>query len=253
MSQSAPAAPGFHGKLVAKGDFITRRLPRAFLDPWDSWLQDVISGSRARMGDAWLDAYLTSPIWRFVLSAGLCGDAAAAGVLMPSVDRVGRYFPLTIVVQLPEGADPFGLPAAGADWFRRAEELVRSALDDSFDFDAFDAQVAALGPLPVEAGAGATQDDAPVPGGPGLRVPIASADSVEGAYRQVAGRFIAAAYRSCSLWWTSGSEAVAATFLVCAGLPTPDGFGAFLDGRWRHWGWDGGSQTTTPVPAEVTQ
>jgi type VI secretion system protein ImpM len=149
MSQSAESAPGFHGKLVAKGDFITRRLPRTFLDPWDSWLQDVIGGSRARMGDAWLDAYLTSPIWRFVLSAGLCGDAAAAGVLMPSVDRVGRYFPLTIIAPLPAGADPLVLPVAGTEWFHEAEELVRSALDDAFDFDGFDARVAALGLPPA--------------------------------------------------------------------------------------------------------
>jgi type VI secretion system protein ImpM len=252
MSQGAEAAPGFHGKLVAKGDFITRRLPRSVLDPWDSWLQDVIGGSRARMGEAWLDAYLTSPIWRFVLSPGLCGAAAVAGVLMPSVDRVGRYFPLTIVGQLSEGADAFGVPAAGADWFRKAEDLVRSALDDTFDFDGFDAQVAGLGPPPFEAGAGAAEDGAPVPGVPGLRVPIASADSVDGAYRRLAGRFVAAAYPGCSLWWTSGSEAVASTFLVCGGLPAADGFGAFLDGRWGHWGWDGGSHTA-PVPAEVSQ
>jgi type VI secretion system protein ImpM len=171
---------------------------------------------------------------------------------MPSVDRVGRYFPLTIVVQLSEGVDPFGLPAAGAEWFRKAEELVRSALDDAFDFDGFDAQVAALGLPPVEEGAGATEDGAPVAGSPGLRVPISSADSVDRAYRHLAGRFIAAAYPGCSLWWTSGSEAVASTFLVCGGLPAADGFGAFLDGRWGHWGWDGGSQTP-PVPAEVPQ
>ena len=248
MSHGAAAAPGFHGKLVAKGDFITRRLPRSFVDPWDSWLQDVVGGSRARMGEAWLDAYLTSPIWRFVLSAGLCGEAAAAGVLMPSVDRVGRYFPLTIVVQLPDGADPFDLPAA-ADWFRKAEELVRSALDDAFDFDGFDAQVAALGMPPAEAGVATAEDGAPIPGRPGLRVSIASADAIDGAYRHLARQLVSGLYPACSLWWTSGSEAVAATFLICGGLPTPEGFAAFLDGRWAHWGWDGAAPAP-PLPAE---
>jgi len=33
MASSAETAPGYHGKLVAKGDFVTRRLPRGFLDP----------------------------------------------------------------------------------------------------------------------------------------------------------------------------------------------------------------------------
>ena len=248
MSQGAEWVPGFHGKLVAKGDFITRRLPRTFLDPWDSWLQDVIGGSRARMGDAWLDAYLTSPIWRFVLSAGLCGEAAAAGVLMPSVDRVGRYFPLTIVAPLPAGADPLGLPIAAAEWFRQAEDLVRSALDDAFDFDGFDARVAALGSPPAGEPGNAPAGSAPSPGG--MRLTISSADAVEPAYRQLATRFIAATYPACSVWWTSGSEAVAATFLICEGLPPAEGFGAFLDGRWSDWGWDGGTPAPL-VPAEA--
>jgi type VI secretion system protein ImpM len=244
MASSAETAPGYHGKLLAKGDFITRRLPRGFLDPWDSWLQDVVGGSRARMGEAWLDAYLTSPIWRFALSAGLCGDGAAAGVLMPSVDRVGRYFPLTIVAMLATGDDLLAMPVAAAGWFGKAEELVRSALADVFDFDGFDAQVAALG-APTAGEAGPTA--AVVEAGPGLRLAISSADAVDQAYRQLAGRFLSASCPRCSLWWTSGSEDVAATFIACSGLPSAEGFAAFLDGRWGAWGWDGGA----PAPAEA--
>ncbi|MGE0119202.1 MAG: type VI secretion system-associated protein TagF [Dongiaceae bacterium] len=242
------AAPGYHGKLVAKGDFVTRRLPRSFLDPWDSWLQDVVGGSRARMGETWLDAYLTSPIWRFTVAAGLCGSSAAAGVLMPSVDRVGRYFPLTIVALLPEGADPVGVPVAAGAWFGKAEALAQSALDDAFDFDRFDADVAALGPPDAAA---PTSDPGPRDGGErGLRLPIPSADAVEPAYRHLAGRFLAAHYPEVSFWWTSGSEAVGATFLVCRGLPSAEGFAAFLDGRWSQWGWDGDAPAA-PAPAEA--
>jgi type VI secretion system protein ImpM len=253
MSGTAEAPPGYHGKLVAKGDFVTRRLPRSFLDPWDGWLQDVIAGSRARMGEDWLDVYLTSPIWRFVLSAGLCGDAAAAGVLMPSVDRVGRYFPLTIVALLPNGSHPVGVPAAAAEWFGNAESLARSALDDGFDFDDFDARVAALGIPSAAEPASFSEADASAPEGSGqaLRLSIPSADSVGHAYRDLASRFLAASYPDCSIWWTSGSEAVAATFLVCGGLPGVAGFGAFLDGRWGHWGWgNGAAPTLAPAAAQ---
>jgi type VI secretion system protein ImpM len=238
MASSAEAAPGYHGKLVAKGDFVTRRLPRGFLDPWDGWLQDVIGGSRARMGEAWLDAYLTSPIWRFVLSAGLCGEAAAAGVLMPSVDRVGRYFPLTIVALLADGVDLLAVPVAGVGWFGKAEALVRSALDDAFDFDGFDAQVAALG-IPAAGESGPTATATVVQAGPGVRLAIPSADAVDQAYRRLAGQFLSASCARCSLWWTSGSEDVPAAFIACNGLPSADGFAAFLDGRWDAWGWDG--------------
>jgi type VI secretion system protein ImpM len=247
MASNAEAAPGYHGKLVAKGDFITRRLPRGFLDPWDSWLQDVIAGSRTRMGEAWLDAYLTSPIWRFALPAGLCGEAAAAGVVMPSVDRVGRYFPLTIAALLPAGVDLLVVPVAAAGWFGKAEEVARSALADGFDFDAFDVQVAALG-VPTAGEPGPAVASVMAEGGPGLRLAIASADAVDAIYRPLAERFLSASYPRCSLWWTSASEDVAATFIACSGLPSAEGFAAFLDGRWGAWGWEG----ATPVaPAEA--
>ena len=241
MNGGPESAAGYHGKLLAKGDFVTRRLPRSFVGPWDSWLQDVVGGSRTRMGEAWLDAYLTSPIWRFVLPAGLCGEGAAAGVLMPSVDRVGRYFPLTIVAILAHGVDLMTVPVAGAGWFGKAEDLARSALADAFDFDGFDAQVAALGlPAAGESGPPAASALEGEPG-PGLRLAIPSADAVDQAYRQLAGRFLSASYRPFSLWWTSGSEDGAGTFIACNGLPSVEGFAAFLDGRWSEWGWDGRS------------
>ena len=239
MNGGPESAAGYHGKLLAKGDFVTRRLPRGFVGPWDTWLQDVVGGSRTRMGEAWLDAYLTSPIWRFVLPAGLCGEGAAAGVLMPSVDRVGRYFPLTIAAILAHGVDLMTVPVAGAGWFGKAEDLVRSALADAFDFDGFDAQVAALGlPAAGESGPAATSALEAEPG-PGLHLAIPSADAVDQAYRQLAERFLSASYRPFSLWWTSGSEDGAATFIACNGLPSVEGFAAFLDGRWSEWGWDG--------------
>ena len=249
MNDVPETAPGYHGKLVAKGDFVTRRLPRGFLDPWDSWLQDVVGGSRARMGEGWLDAYLTSPIWRFALSPGLCGEVAAAGVLMPSVDRVGRYFPLTIVVLLASGVDLLAVPVAASVWFAKAEELAQSALADDFDFDGFDAQVAALGaPETGEPGLAAAITEAAA----GLRVAIPSADAVDQAYRQLAARAVNAACPRCSLWWTSGSQDVAATFLACNGLPSAEGFAAFLDGRWGAWGWDDSAAAAPAEPAAAS-
>jgi type VI secretion system protein ImpM len=246
MNGATESAVGYHGKLIAKGDFVTRRLPRSFVGPWDSWLQDIIGGSRERMGDAWLDAYLTSPIWRFALSPGLCGAGAAAGVLMPSVDRVGRYFPLTIAAVLAESVDLPAVPVAAADWFDKAEELVRSALADAFDFEGFDAQVAGLG-LPAAGAPEATSVPPIAETGSALRIAIPSAQAVDQAYRRLAERFLSASYPQCSLWWTSGSDGIAATFIACNGLPPAENFAAFLDGRWDAWGWNGG------VPAGLSE
>ena len=92
---SGAVAVGFYGKLPARGDFVRVGLPRDFIDPWDDWLQAVIAGSRSLMGDAWLPAFLEAPVWRFALPPGMCGGQAALGLMLPSVDQAGRYFPLT--------------------------------------------------------------------------------------------------------------------------------------------------------------
>jgi type VI secretion system protein ImpM len=166
---------------------------------------------------------------------------------MPSVDRVGRYFPLTIAALLPAGVDLLVVPVAAAGWFGKAEELARSALADAFDFDAFDAQVAALG-VPSAGDPGPAAASVMAEGGPGLCLAIASADAVDAIYRPLAERFLSASYPRCSLWWTSASEHVAATFIACSGLPSPEGFAAFLDGRWGAWGWEG---ATPAAPVEA--
>jgi hypothetical protein len=63
------------------------------------------------------------------------GSAAWAGVLMPSVDRVGRYFPLTLARPLPE------LPADAAQlndllgWLQRLDDLALDALHDDWSVD----------------------------------------------------------------------------------------------------------------------
>jgi type VI secretion system protein ImpM len=62
---------GLFGKLPAHGDFIYRNLPSNFINAWDAWLQGFVGSSQEQIGESWLDVYLTSPIWRFVLSDGV--------------------------------------------------------------------------------------------------------------------------------------------------------------------------------------
>ncbi len=137
-------APGFFGKLPSHGDFLTRRLPAAFTDHWDAWLQAGMADSRARLDDAWLALYLNSPIWRFVLGAGVCGPQAVGGVMMPSVDRVGRFFPFTVAACLDGGAcaaGPWRVPAPG--WYAALEALALPALSAGFSLSGLDAALLA--------------------------------------------------------------------------------------------------------------
>jgi len=116
---------GFYGKLPARGDFVRGGLPRDFTDRWDAWLAPAIAGSRTRMGEDWLPAFLEAPVWRFILSAGLCGERAALGVMLPSVDRAGRYFPLTFAALFDAGTTP----ASDVTWLDRCEAAGRAALE----------------------------------------------------------------------------------------------------------------------------
>jgi type VI secretion system protein ImpM len=234
VTDAGPAA-GFHGKVPAKGDFVTRRLPRGFVDAWDAWLQGAVKASREALGEDWLPIYLTSPIWRFALPAGLVGEAAA-GVLMPSVDRVGRYFPMTLACPLAGAVRPADI--AGDDaWFHRAEQVALTSLDDAFDLDAFDREVEALG-CPV-AGPAAPEPPAGGQGQAGLRLALGEPPESAGGLGVLAHRACLEVSPAYSLWWTLGSDSVAPSMLVASGLPTSEAFAALLDGRFERWGWGG--------------
>ena len=93
---------GIFGKLPQKRDFIALNLPRAVLEPFENWLQSAIAASRNELGTAWQDLYLVSPIWRFWIGGDIL-TTACAGALMPSVDSVGRFFPLAIIYHAEPG------------------------------------------------------------------------------------------------------------------------------------------------------
>ena len=144
--------PGFYGKLPELGDFVQRRLPTAFVQPWDQWLRESLASSRAQLGEQWLEVYLVSPLWRFVLMPNVAGQLAWAGVLMPSVDRVGRYFPLTIACQLDPTTNCFDCFCNADDWFARAEAVALKGLQLGCDLAGFDAEVLALGSCQLSVG-----------------------------------------------------------------------------------------------------
>jgi type VI secretion system protein ImpM len=213
------SSPGFYGKLAGRGDFIHRGLSPSFIERWDAWLSAGMATSQAALGAAWLDAYLVSPLWRFAVAPGLLGSEAVVGVMMPSVDRVGRYFPLTIALQLEAETDLGALVAGPDDWFEAAEALLLSTLEPEADVEAFEAAVPALG--------------SPVCSAQVLRMP-----ALEGQMRfaatTAAARGAVLMQHACegaSLWWGKGSGRVAAGLLRCQGLPAAQDFSGFLLGE----------------------
>ena len=192
MSGHPVSAPGYFGKVVTHGDFVTRRLPADFVAGWDRWLQAGLLHSRQQLGPAWLAAYLNSPVWHFALAAGLCGTSAVAGVLIPSVDRVGRYFPLTVAGSLPIGAEALvpELFDRGAGWFDALTQTALSCLAQGYSLACMDAALAEIAPG---------------------RAPRCAAG--------LQGR---------ALFWTAGTVHMAPTMLVQDALPTAQAFTALL-------------------------
>jgi type VI secretion system protein ImpM len=120
---------GTFGKLPQKRDFIALNLPRAVLEPFETWLQQAVAASRNELGNAWQDAYLVSPIWRFWIGADIL-SVPCAGALMPSVDSVGRFFPLAIMYLAEPGRQIVPPPFDALDiWYFTIEERLLSVLD----------------------------------------------------------------------------------------------------------------------------
>ena len=121
------AQAGLFGKLPARGDFVRENLPRDFTDAWDTWWQHGLAATQQRFGEAWSASWLEAPVWRFVLPPGLCGRNGVLGLWLPSVDRAGRYSPLTIAAV--SSADWAPQAAAMTSFLAAAEQAALDALE----------------------------------------------------------------------------------------------------------------------------
>lgn len=225
---------GLFGKLPAHGDFIYRNLPSHFINAWDSWLQGFVASSQQQLGDAWLDIYLTSPIWRFVLSDGVIDGQAWVGVVLPSVDRVGRYFPFSIVTKAPAVANPFSIIQQNA-WFDAVEQLALSALSGHTQLDELAHEINQQHldlSVPIKNQSASTE-------AAGILVEFSSENPApESAYAHLMDTMCRQIYSNYSLWTTAtGSERINPCLFYTRGLPSYRSTAALLDGQWAQWGW----------------
>ncbi|MDY6919720.1 MAG: type VI secretion system-associated protein TagF [Pseudomonadota bacterium] len=233
---------GFFGKLPGYGDFIERNLPRPFVEGWDQWLQRALAGSRQMLGEHWLDSYLHAPLWRFALSTGCVDDNAWLGILLPSVDRVGRYYPLTIALPMSGGVNLAAALGDNGAWFQRLQAIGLACLEESPTVEAVvevlaalrepqlrpwrlhPPQIPALGSCVSLSVAG---DVKPESGDVSL---LQSLTLNEALLRQH--------YASFSLWFRSGGGGQPDHLLHSESLPDPLGYGAMLTGQWQEYGWN---------------
>jgi len=226
---------GVYGKLPAHGDFITRNLNPDFIKVWDEWLQHFISTSQEQIGADWLDIYLTSPIWQFVFSPGVVDSNMWAGIIMPSVDRVGRYFPISIVQPLPVSESAVNFALSQDDWYQHLETQCLLALDGEIDADELAAALAENELVPSERYR-PTQNlgDA----GPMLiGLDSCDTDQIRRAMPYLLNASLVNGLSSFSVWRTAGSEIIGPTLFCCQGLPPVSGIASMLDGQWQQRNW----------------
>lgn len=235
---------GFFGKLPSHGDFVHRRVSPTFVERWDSWLQACLTESRAALGDRWMQCYLTSPAWRFVCSAGVCGDRPIIGLIAPSIDRAYRHFPLAVVAELPDNADCVSAAVASTALLDRAEQIVTDMLATKrVDFEQFDADVMSLEallvgmPLRRQLPGGAAASAVLDASGPRYWQLQMERDKPGSTLATLVSSRLSTLYAPLTLWWSDGSAAVEPSFLIAAGLPLPSMYGAMLDGTWEHHRW----------------
>ncbi len=219
--------PGWFGKISTLGDFAHRRLPPAWLKACDAWLSQALRTSHARLGDRWLDVYLTTPMQRFAWAPGVIDERWWYGLFMPSCDSVGRYFPLVIAQSrdvVPQ--DREGL-AQLERWYEHLGVAAMRTLDERGT--PVEALEETLREAPAWTGAALRDGDAAMirPG----RLPLPSPAVLAQWLPALAASALVDSVAGCSLWWSVDSHDAPASVRVVRGLPWDEDFVELLEGR----------------------
>jgi type VI secretion system protein ImpM len=211
-------APGWFGKLAALGDFAQRRLSPEWVRACDDWLSQALAASRAALGERWLDTYLTAPLQRFAWAPGVFDTRWWFGVLMPSCDSVGRYFPLVIAhprQRAPEDRISLDHLELWLDHLGRA--AMRTLDDGAATLDELEAALheAPAWPTPGRR-AGASPPAAAALAGPRT---LARGASLSAWIADAAASELRTALAGCTLWWSAGAPSSGGVVRIVRGLP----------------------------------
>ena len=216
------------GKLGAKRDFIALATPRRFLETWEPWVQACMSASRHQLGGEWQNAFLTAPVWRFWLGADISG-ATVIGAIMPSVDGVGRYYPLTLLA-VADPAHSFPPPDLNAQdlWFAAAEEFLLSTLDQAKSFDDISTDLDAM-PAPLMEATISSSKEVLVIGDTMVGIITAGKTFQDSLLMLRQSNHDSSA--AATFWWTEGGGNFPPMALCSRGMPDPFRYSSMLTGR----------------------
>ncbi|QEW05704.1 type VI secretion system-associated protein TagF [Nitrincola iocasae] len=96
-----------YGKLPAHSDYVLLNFPAGVETALHQWSVQVLSATERVLGrEQWLQAFLNANPCGCILQTKCPDLASFYGVMVPSVDRVGRYFPLFSGLFIEGQVDP---------------------------------------------------------------------------------------------------------------------------------------------------
>lgn len=123
---------GFYGKLPINGDFLSRNLSHEVTLCIDEWFQISMAQLRHRLPD-WSYFFNSSPSWFFLIPSNFFSSKAYAGYITPSIDRVGRCFPLIVLKEMHKDS-PLNVESL-QHWYLTTETIVQNCLRDNISAD----------------------------------------------------------------------------------------------------------------------
>ena len=240
MSNTSLKASGYYGKVPVLGDFIKYNLPRSFINPWDDWLQSAMIQSQAKLAKDWIEFYLSSPIYYFALSPGICGEISWLGLIKPSADSAGRYFPLTLCKPIIQQVNPLTILNSNQSWCSQVEMLAASSNKYDFTIKKFEQGLQELDrsnnqdSIPENS---ICDSNEPARNHLTMRHPLDSIASLPQLYNDLLHNILSEMCFSYSVWWTPGCARVSPSLLLSQGLPPADSYAALIDGNWAAHGW----------------
>ncbi|MEE9318997.1 MAG: type VI secretion system-associated protein TagF [Granulosicoccus sp.] len=232
---------GYYGKTIHRGDFVRFNLPKTFVNVWDDWLQELLLFGEEKHGSNWSTCYADADSYRFVLSPGIAGDSAWAGIVSPSIDKVARRFPFCLSAELPGGVTPILAFSQLDGWFTKLEHLSRDLATSDYEFDNLqqsltiidsDTSACRFSMLQQESVSNAQPEG---PRDESVRVRATTANALN-SHMGTAG--ILDAVLRCTLyqysaWSTASTGSDSSSTYVCDGLPFGESGIALFDRKWN--------------------
>ncbi len=211
------------------GDFASRRLDTPWVRRCDQWLSAGLRASQDELGAQWLPSYLSAPVWRFTAAPDVLDQRWWFGILMPSCDNVGRYYPLVIAQpRMQPPSDRVALDHLEL-WWNCLAACGLATLVDGATLRDFEQALTECPPWPNNS----NLLRARVQETPGrTRYVLKPGMTPFDLSHQVALGAALDGLNGCSLWWRAAQDGSEDHCTLCQGMPPAAAFTALFSGQW---------------------